>query len=107
MRFIAFDLSIEVIRKLRVLLPAIRGRDRRLFTQISTAASSISLNLGEGSRRKGQDRNHLWHVASGSAEEVRTGLRVAVAWGYFQESKATDVLTDLDRLQRLIYGLAG
>ena len=107
MRFVALELSLEVIRKLRVLLPAVRGRDRKLFTQISTAASSVSLNLGEGSRRKGQDRVHLWRIASGSAEEVRTGIRVAVAWGYFHESKGTDVLADIDRLQRLICGMAG
>ena len=106
MRFLALALSLDVIRKLRVLLRAVRGRDRRLFTRISTAASSVSLNLGEGSRRRGQDRVHLWRVAAGSAEEVRTGIRVAAAWGYLVESRAADVLADIDRLQRLIAGLA-
>jgi len=107
MRFFALELSLEIIGKLRVLLPFIRRQDRKLFTQISTAASSVSLNLGEGSRRRGNDRTHLFRVAAGSAEEVRTGLRVAAAWGYFDERRARDVLADIDRLQRLLRGLGG
>ena len=107
MRFIALELSLQIVRKLRVLVPLIRRHDRKLFTQISTAATSVSLNLGEGSRRVGNDRTHLFRVASGSAEEVRTAIRVAEAWGYFDESRAGDVLDDIDRLQRLIYGLGG
>ena len=105
MRFFALELSLEVVRKLRVLVPAIRVRDRKLFSQICTAASSISLNLGEGSRRKGQDRKHFWRIASGSAEEVRTALRVAVAWGYFAGSKVEDLLTDIDKLQAILWRL--
>ena len=105
MPFLALDLSLQIIRQLRLLVRRIRTHDRKLATQICDAASSVALNLGEGNRRQGRDRKHLWTIASGSAEEVRTALRVAEAWGYLGEQQSGSVLTDLDRLQRFLWKL--
>jgi len=41
----------------------------------------VSNNLAEGQKRLGRDRIHARRVAAGSAEEVRTILRVAVVRG--------------------------
>ena len=60
----------------------IRRHSARLATQIEDAASSIAANVAEGNRRVGKDRLHLFRVAAGSADEMRTHLRVAEAWGY-------------------------
>ena len=54
----------------------------KLEDQICRAGSSISLNLAEGNRRAGKDKQNHWRIAAGSADEVRTALRVAEAWGY-------------------------
>ena len=87
MRFYALDLALLIIFRLRDVLPAIARCDARLHKQLREAGSSIALNLGEGSRRRGRDRRFLYTVASGSAEEVRTGLRTALAWGYPGEGR--------------------
>ena len=90
MAFEVLELSLELISSLRGSLRVIRSRDPKLHDQIRSAASSISLNLAEGRRRVGKDRLHLWRIASGSADEVRTALRVAEAWG--------DIEVDVARL---------
>ena len=105
MRFEALELSLVVITHLRKLLPAIRRQDAKLAGQLRDAGSSIPLNLAEGNRRRGKDRVFLWTVASGSADEVFTGLRTALAWGYVQEGACSDALEHLDRLQAMLWKL--
>ncbi len=105
MRFFALDLSLQIVRKLRPLVRVIRHHDRKLATQVTTAASSICLNLGEGNRRRGQDRNHLWRIASGSAEEVRVALLVTVAWGHLEEAKLEGILDQIDHLLAVLWKL--
>ena len=105
MRFFALDLAIDIIRQLRPLERTLRIHNRKLANQMSEASSSIALNLGEGNRRWGRDRKHLFSIASGSTEEVRTALRVAVARGELQEQKAAQVLADIDHLQAILWKL--
>jgi hypothetical protein len=50
-------------------------------------------------------RLHHWRVAAGSADEVRTALRVAVAWGDFDEPDAADALGLLDRVLAMLWRL--
>ena len=105
MRFDALDLAFDIVCQLREVLPAIRKRDAKLATQIRDAGSSVALNLGEGNRRQGRDRCYLFNIASGSAEEVRCALRVAVAWGYLGESRVDAILGPIDRLQAILWRL--
>ena len=105
MRFHALELALDIIGDLASLVPWIRRRDARLASHVRDAGSSIALNLGEGNRRQGRDKIHLWNVASGSAEEVRTALRVAVAWGYVDGRKVADVLARIDHLQAMLWKL--
>ncbi len=107
MRIDAHELALLIIALLRKILPAIRTRDSKLTNQLRDAGSSVALNLGEGSRRRGRDRLHFFTIAAGSAEEVRTALRVAVAWGYTSESSVREVLEHIDRLQRILWKLMG
>jgi four helix bundle protein len=105
MRLEALELSLSCIAILRKLFPSSRVRDSRLATHIRDAGSSVSLNLAEGNRRTGRDRIHLWNIASGSAEEVRIALRVAVAWGYLGENAVTEALQRIDHLQAVLWKL--
>ena len=107
MRFEALELALCIIAQLPNILRAIRRHDSRLANQIRDAGSSVVLNLGEGSRRRGRDRSHLFSISAGSAEEVRVALRVALAWGYLTEHSLRDVLEDIDRLQRMLWKLMG
>ena len=105
MRFHALELSLLIIDDLASILPLVRRRDGRLACQIRDAGSSIALNLAEGNRRQGRDKIHLWNVASGSAEEVRTALRVAVAWGHLERARVAQVLGRIDHLQAMLWKL--
>ena len=107
MRFEALELALGIIAQLRKILRTIRRHDSRLANQIRDAGSSVVLNLGEGSRRRGRDRSHLFSISAGSAEEVRVALRVAQAWGYLTETSLRDILEDIDRLQRILWKLMG
>ena len=105
MRFEALELALVIISLLRKLLPAIRRHDAKLHKQLREAACSVTMNLGEGNRRRGEDRLFLWSVAAGSAEEVRTGLRSALAWGYLSEDASSEALEHIDRLQAMLWKL--
>ena len=104
-RFLALDASLDLIRSLRTIVKAIRARDSSLASQLSRAASSVSLNLAEGRRREGGDRRRLFVVAAGSAGEVRAALEIANAWGWTSQQETRTALQILDRLQRLLGGL--
>ena len=105
MRFIAFEQSLHLVSSLRPLMPRIKRWDAKLEDQIRRAATSVSLNLAEGSRRTGNDRTNRFRIAAGSAEEVRAGVRLCLEWGYLKESSCNDLLEVLDRLLRLTHGL--
>jgi four helix bundle protein len=105
MRFNVLETALEAIRSLREPLASLRSRDPKLYQQIRTAASSIALNIGEGQGRRGRDRLHLWRVAAGSAEEVRTALRVAEAWGDLQPQAVAHPLALLDQVLAMLWRL--
>ena len=105
MRFIAMDLTVSIISQLRPIVLIIRRNDRNTADHMDEASTSIALNLGEGNRRRGRDRKYLFSVASGSAEEVRTALRVSVAKGNLKEKSAQKVLDDIDELQAILWKL--
>ncbi|MCE9577470.1 MAG: four helix bundle protein [Deltaproteobacteria bacterium] len=64
------------------LIERIRCGNRSIADQIVRAASSVLLNLGEGSQRRGADRMHFYRIAAGSAAEVRCALDAAEALGF-------------------------
>ena len=87
--FIAYNVSLDLIRALRPLVPAIQKSDRDLAVQLRRAATSVSLNLGEGSRREGGDK--------------RRHFEMAHSWGYVLEQDVPRQL--LDRLLALLWRL--
>ncbi len=103
MPFIALDRSVQLISALRPLVASLTSRDPDLADQLRRAASSVALNLGEGRKRTGKDRVQHWKVASGSAEEVRTALRIAVAWGHLEDADVTPALGLCDELCAMLW----
>ena len=101
--FLAYDVSLELIRELRPVVIALREHDRDLASQLRRAATSISLNLAEGRDRKDGDRRRFFEIARGSASEVRAALDTAEAWGWPVALAPSRAL--LDRLGGLHYGL--
>ena len=104
--FDAFRVSIEVIGSLRSVVAQVRKHDGPLATQMRRAASSVSLNVAEGTRREGRDKLHLWRIAAGSAQEVVACLHVAAAWQYVKQSSELDALFELlDRRLAILWRL--
>ena len=96
--FDVLEVGLETLDALREPLTVLRKRDPDLFRQIRRAGTYITLNIAEGNRRVGADRLHLWRVAAGSADEVRVGLRSAVAWGDLRVEETERSLELLDRV---------
>src|SRR5205085_9613347 len=101
--FVAYQVSLDLIRKLRPIVPAIAKHDRDLVDQLQRAASSVSLNLAESQGRAGGDRRRCIQIAAGSAFEVRGVLDVADAWGWTVDTD--EVAPVLNRLTGLLWGL--
>ena len=80
-----YEVSLSVIHKLRLVVGSIERFDSDLAKQLRRAASSVTLNLAEGSGSQGRNRNARYFNALGSAREVRACIHVALAWNYLEE----------------------
>ena len=101
----ALEISLRTIRELRGVVSRVRRQDVKIAQQIVAAASSVAANVAEGNRRRGADRLHSFRIAAGSADETRTHLRVAVAWGWLTDADVQAALALIDRQLRLLWGL--
>ena len=102
-QFIAYDLSLQLVRALRPVIGRIERRDKDLARQLHRAASSVTLNLAEGNHSDPGNRRARFFTAAGSAKETQAALQVAVAWGYADSSQGVDLA---DRVVALTYRLA-
>lgn len=102
-RFVALDVSFQLIEALAPIVPVIARQDRDLADQLRRAATSISLNLAEGSRSQKGNRQKHFCLAHGSASEVKAALCVARAWGWLDGDDRA--LAVLDRLLALLWRL--
>jgi four helix bundle protein len=104
-QFDAYQVSLELIPALRPLVAAVALHDRSLADQLRRAGSSVPLNVAEGARRAGRDRQHAYRIAAGSAAEVRAALSVAHGWGYVAPEQAQVADALLDRVLALLWRL--
>jgi four helix bundle protein len=76
------DVMLDAITTMRPMLRAIESHDRDLASQLKRAASSVVLNLAEGSGSFGGVRTQRYRTALGSARETMACLLVAERFGY-------------------------
>ncbi len=100
-----FEVAVQMVGSLREPLAVLERRDPDLARQVRRAAASVALNIGEGRRRNGKDRIHLWRVAAGSADEVATAMRVAEAFGYLRGGDVAAPLKLCDRVLAMLWRL--
>ena len=103
--FEALEMSLVVLEKLAVVEGKIRRKSRSLASQLSDAAESVALNLGEGRLRRDGDRRRHYEMAAGSASEVTVALRIAVARKYISAEERAEVEEPLDRVRAMLYRL--
>ena len=99
------SLGLKAIRGLRPLVERIRSFDRDPANQIVRVAPSTVLNIAERSHPRAGTRRVRFESAQGSANETRSALLVAVAWGYFSEKDAAATAKELDRIVGMSSGL--
>ncbi len=102
---IAQEVAQSVVRSLRTVVSVIARHDSSLADQVRRAASSVLLNVAEGSRRVGRDRLYLYRVAAGSAAETLAALEIARCWGYISDENLATSRALLDRELALLFGL--
>ena len=77
-----------------------------LTSQIRRAAVSVPSNIAEGAGRYSKKEfAHFVSNAQGSASELETELIIAHRLGYLSEALFSQLITDLERIGRLITGL--
>jgi len=76
------------VRLLRPVIEGIARCDSDLARQLRRCASSMVLNIAEGSYARGGNRRGLYSVALGSTKETRACLDVATALGYLEDVDA-------------------
>ena len=103
MKLVAFEVALDVIRKLGPIVQQIKLHDAHLADQLKRAASNTAANLAEGQRREAGNKRRAFETANGEAREALGWLEIAAAWGYALDTD--DVRRDLDRLLRLCWGL--
>jgi four helix bundle protein len=105
MGFVAREVSRDVVRGIAPLLDPKVVKSADLRDQLERAATSIALNLAEANGRTGKDRLNRFGIALGSAREVKAAIECCADLGYFPEERVSPLLTRVERLIRLLYGL--
>lgn len=105
MALIVHEVALEMIAEIRPLIERVARHDRSLAQQLRKSASSVPMNIGEGSHSRGGNRTSRYHTAAGSAAETRSALRVAAAWHYIAEDQRRPVDSKLDRILAMLWGL--
>ena len=78
-----------------------------LTSQIRRAAISIPANIAEGAgRRSKKEFVHFLSNSQGSASELETELIIANGLGYLDETSFAQLVSQLERIGRLITGLS-
>jgi len=98
--------ALNVVEQVRPLIPQVRRHDRALADQLRRAASSMVLNIAEGTYSDAGTARSRFHSAAGSANETRSALKVAVAWGYVERERATTIDERIDEVLKMLWALA-
>jgi four helix bundle protein len=99
------ELALSIVEALAPLMPLIQRHDRSLTVQLRTAASRMVLNIAESEHSDPGDRRARLFTAAGPANESRSAVRVALAWGYIRRERAADVLDRLDHVVAILWKL--
>ena len=80
-------------------------RDAALAPTLRIGTRACSGSVGEARQRAGRDQAHFYRVAAGSAAEVATALRLAIAWGYVVAREVSEARALLAREEAMLWRL--
>ena len=101
--FIAYDVSKQLVTRLRGIVAAIQKSDPELADQLRRAANSVLLNLAEGQKSSNGNKLRHYKIAQGSAQEIVGALDAAEAWDIVNDTAEERAL--LDRLLAIMWKL--
>ena len=99
------DDALAAVEALRPVVAKIRAHDKSLASQLTDAASSMVLNIGEAAYSDPGTQRARLSTASGSANEARVALRLAAAWGYTGDEDTSEADARLDVVIAKLYRL--
>jgi len=99
------EMALSIVEALAPLMPLIQRQDRALALQLRAAASSMVLNIAESEYSDPGNRRARLFTAAGSANESRSAMRVAIAWGYIRGERAADVLARFNEVLAILWKL--
>ena len=105
MAFIAYDLTLQTLSKLKPQLEQLRRHDRSLADQLQRAGQSTFLNIAEGRSARGRNEAAKFQLALTECREARAALQLAVVWGYIDEAAAAEVDGWLDQVAAILWTL--
>ena len=103
--FDTLEVMLQVLEALVPIEARVRKRSLELAKQMSRAADSVVLNLGEGRDRLDGDKRRHYEMARGSAGELTVALRIAVAKRIVTRDEHAPVDALLDRVRAMLYRL--
>jgi four helix bundle protein len=105
MKLQAHEVALEMIVAVKPLLAVMVKHDRSLADQLKRASSGVALALGEGTCSRHGNQTARFQEALASANECRSALRVAVAWGYLAVAQTAGADELLDRIMAMTWRL--
>jgi len=99
-----YSSMIGVLGMLRGVLTQIERHDKDLGNQLRRAASSVALNIAEGSGSHGGTKLARYRTALGSARETVACIDVATALGYV-EGVDGQLASQLSAVQAMLVAL--
>lgn len=102
-RLDAYRVGLELLTVMRPLTDRIARHDKDLAAQLRRSLPSMVKNLSEAMRRTGGDRAHLLTVSLGSADEARSGIDIAAAYGILEPDEARHADALADRFCAMVY----
>jgi four helix bundle protein len=103
--FQCYQLAISAVRLVRPLIEQVERSDRDLGRQMRRAASSVPLNVAEGSRSAGRNASVRYSTAMGSAQEMIAALETAEALGYLDGAQLPKALDRFDHVVAILWKL--
>ena len=102
-----YQKSMDIIPKIHTVIKILEAnRDFDLKSQINRSVVSVSSNISEGAASGSYKvyRRHL-NIASDSAAELYTQLKITFLYGYTRKDDITPLLNELESIQQMLHGL--
>lgn len=103
----AWKLSFQFTQKVYELTKSFpREEIYGITSQIRRAAVSVPVNIAEGAaRHTAKQFIQFLHYSLGSNSELDTLILLSKSLGYLSENQCQELIQDLDRIGKTIYGL--